>query len=171
MVVVACGVGTANLVAAVGLTLAVTESPALLVATQPHVKCINGLIMSPEMQVRQTVEGRLIATTGFAETDPGTDGAAQAAAVIDAMRGMIVSGASIAPGYHVVGRRPMPQDGFPVVGWVDGIPGLYVAVMHSGVTLAPAIGRFVAADVLTGQRDELLAPYNPGRPVEPSSAT
>jgi glycine/D-amino acid oxidase-like deaminating enzyme len=137
-----------------------------MVVTQPHASCLNGLVMAPEMQLRQTTEGRLVAAAGFAGTDPAADGAAEAAALIDTMRGMIVSGASISPGYHVVGRRPMPQDGFPVVGQVDGIPGLYVAVMHSGVTLAPAIGRFVADEMLTGHRDNLLAPYGPGRLVD-----
>jgi glycine/D-amino acid oxidase-like deaminating enzyme len=36
-------------------------------------------------------------------------------------------------------------------------------VMHSGITLAPAIGRFVADEVLTGRRDSLLEPYGLGR--------
>jgi glycine/D-amino acid oxidase-like deaminating enzyme len=39
------------------------------------------------------------------------------------------------------------------------MPGLYVAIMHSGVTLAPAIGRFAAEEILSGQRDPLLALY------------
>ena len=170
-VVVACGVGTANLVVTVGLTLPVTASPALLVVTQPHARCLSGLVMSPALQMRQTVEGRLVATAGLAGTDPDADGAAEAAALIETMRGMIVSGASISPDYHVVGRRPMPQDGIPVVGSIDSVRGLYVAVMHSGITLAPAIGRCVADEMLTGQRDNLLAPYGLGRLVDASSAT
>jgi glycine/D-amino acid oxidase-like deaminating enzyme len=168
-VVVACGIGTAKLLATVGLTLAVAASPALLVVTRPRAKCLNGLVMSPEMQLRQTAEGRLIATSGFAD-NPDADGAAEAAALVDAMRRMIVSGASIVQDYHVVGRRPMPRDGFPIVGSVGHVPGLYVAVMHSGITLAPAIGRFVADELLTGHRDVLLAPYGPGRLAEVSQA-
>jgi len=35
--------------------------------------------------------------------------------------------------------------------------------MHSGITLAPAIGRFVADEIMTGQRDALLEPYGPDR--------
>lgn len=171
VVVVACGVGTSSLVGTVGLTLPVTASPALLVVTRPHPRSLNGLVMSPEMQIRQTTEGQLIATADFADTDPAADGAPEAAALIDAMRRMIVAGASISLDHHVVARRPKPHDGFPVVGSVDGIPGLYVAVMHSGITLAPAIGRFVADELLIGQRDNLLAPYGPGRLLGASSTT
>ena len=36
-----------------------------------------------------------------------------------------------------VGYRPMPRDGFPVLGYPEPVPNLYLALMHSGVTLAP----------------------------------
>lgn len=119
--------------------------------------------MSPAMQLRQTAEGRLLAAASFDDADPDADGAGAAAALFDAMKGMMASDASLSPDFHVVGRRPIPKDGFPAVGRVDGIPGLYTAVMHSGITLAPAIGRFVADEVLTGRRDSLLEPYGLGR--------
>ena len=35
-----------------------------------------------------------------------------------------------------VGMRPMPEDGMPVVGFAPDLPGLYLATMHSGITLA-----------------------------------
>ena len=64
-----------------------------------------------------------------------------------------------------VGRRPTPADGFPAVGGVTDVPGLFVAVMHSGVTLAPAVGAFLAGEILDGTREPLLAPYRPERVV------
>jgi len=155
-VVAAAGVATAGVVATAGLTLSMSSSPALLATTQPHTKCLNGLVMSPEMQLRQTAEGRLVVAANF---EDGADGPAAAAALFDTMRGMIDSGAFLSPDQYVIGRRPMPGDGFPAVGRADGIDGLYVAVMHSGITLAPAIGRFAADEILTGRRDSLLAPY------------
>jgi glycine/D-amino acid oxidase-like deaminating enzyme len=59
----------------------------------------------------------------------------------------------------VVGRRPIPRDGFPIVGHAEHIDGLHVAVTHSGITLAPAIGRFVAEEIVAGRRNPLLAPF------------
>jgi len=41
--------------------------------------------------------------------------------------------------------------------------GLYVAVMHSGITLAPVVGLFAAEELLFGRRDPLLQPYGPDR--------
>jgi glycine/D-amino acid oxidase-like deaminating enzyme len=34
--------------------------------------------------------------------------------------------------------------------------GLYIAVMHSGITLAPAVGLSTAREILDGGRDPLL---------------
>ncbi|RWX66022.1 FAD-binding oxidoreductase, partial [Mesorhizobium sp. M4B.F.Ca.ET.089.01.1.1] len=61
--------------------------------------------------------------------------------------------------FHTVGYRPTPVDGFPIIGRAEGMDGLYVAVMHSGITLAPAVGLFAAREILAGERDPLLQPY------------
>ncbi|MFJ9243486.1 NAD(P)/FAD-dependent oxidoreductase [Streptomyces sp. NPDC101776] len=62
-----------------------------------------------------------------------------------------------------VAFRPIPADGFPSVGAVPSVPGYYEAVSHSGITLGPVIGRLLAAEILDGQRDELLADFRPER--------
>jgi glycine/D-amino acid oxidase-like deaminating enzyme len=53
----------------------------------------------------------------------------------------------------------MPEDERPIVGPVPGLSGFYVAVTHSGVTLAPLIGQLVAQEVTTGELSPLLAEY------------
>src|SRR5208282_5063003 len=93
-IVVAAGVRTADLVATAGLTLPITASPALLVRTQPHAKLLNGLVMSPAMQLRQTPEGQLVAAVNFRDGNVDADGAVAAAAAFDTLREMIVSDAS-----------------------------------------------------------------------------
>jgi glycine/D-amino acid oxidase-like deaminating enzyme len=157
-VVVAGGVGTSALLSAIGLRLPIRAAPALLVRTQPHEKRLSGLVMSPEMQLRQTGEGRFVA----ALASPGETNAEAmqaAAAALDLIEGMIASTSALAVDSHIVGIRPIPKDGFPAVGRAPGIAGLYIAVTHSGITLAPAIGHFVADELLTGVRDDLIKPY------------
>jgi glycine/D-amino acid oxidase-like deaminating enzyme len=51
----------------------------------------------------------------------------------------------------------------PVVGAVPGAPDVYVAVTHSGVTLAPILGRYVTREIVDDARVEALAPYRPER--------
>jgi glycine/D-amino acid oxidase-like deaminating enzyme len=66
--------------------------------------------------------------------------------------------------------RPMPADGQSVVGRLPGATGLYVAVTHSGVTLAAHLSRLIAADLITGTSPAELAPYRPDRFLTRSAA-
>ena len=63
----------------------------------------------------------------------------------------------------MIGWRPLPLDGLPVLGANPAVPAHYLAVMHSGVTLAPVIGKLVANEILSGQKDPRLSPYRPAR--------
>jgi glycine/D-amino acid oxidase-like deaminating enzyme len=62
-----------------------------------------------------------------------------------------------------IGHPPTPAGGFPAIGRAGSRPGLYIAVMHSGFILAPAVGAFVADEILTGRRNALLRPYGAQR--------
>jgi glycine/D-amino acid oxidase-like deaminating enzyme len=62
-----------------------------------------------------------------------------------------------------LGIRSLPQGGYPVVGPVPGLEGMYVIATHSGVTMGPLLGRLAAREILTGDIDERLYPYRPGR--------
>jgi D-hydroxyproline dehydrogenase subunit beta len=59
--------------------------------------------------------------------------------------------------------RPLPSDGQSIVGRLPGAPGLYVAVTHSGVTLAAHLSRLITEDLTTNTPPAELAPYQPSR--------
>ena len=59
--------------------------------------------------------------------------------------------------------RPLPADGQSIVGRLPGAPGIYVAVTHSGVTLAAHLSRLITADLTTGTPPAPLTPYTPAR--------
>jgi glycine/D-amino acid oxidase-like deaminating enzyme len=88
-VVVAAGAGTAAIAATIGLTLPISAPPALLAVTKPYPKLLNGLVMTPEMQLRQTADGRLAATAGFSDSDRRDDGAAAATGLLAAMKSLL----------------------------------------------------------------------------------
>jgi glycine/D-amino acid oxidase-like deaminating enzyme len=73
---------------------------------------------------------------------------------------------------HVVAARvcvrPLPADELSIVGRLPGAGWLYVAVTHSGVTLAAHLSRLIAAELTTGAEapgtiDTELTPYRPAR--------
>jgi glycine/D-amino acid oxidase-like deaminating enzyme len=79
--------------------------------------------------------------------------------LFNAMKDLIQSGTSLNYDFSCIGYRPMTEDGLPAIGRPDGIAGLYIAMMHSGVTLAPLIGRSVCEEIMAGRRCGTLEPY------------
>ncbi len=70
--------------------------------------------------------------------------------------------------FMTLGYRPMPTDGFPVVGPVPQAPGVTLCVTHSGVTLAPVLGRHIVSEIIECKSEPLLAPYRLSRPMPAS---
>ncbi|MGP3991848.1 NAD(P)/FAD-dependent oxidoreductase [Streptomyces sp. 3N207] len=76
--------------------------------------------------------------------------------VLPALRTARLAGARL-------GVRPVPADGLPLIGTTPQAEGLYHLVTHSGVNLAPVLGRLAVQEMISDQPDSRLAPYRPGR--------
>ena len=165
-VVVAAGTETAALLETAGLSLKL-EAPAGLIAhsTPTDARLLNGLVLSPELHVRQTAQGRLIVGSDFAGADPKGRDREMADDLLDKALGMVRGTERLELDFFTLGHRPTPADGFPIIGRPRGTEGVYAAVMHSGVTLAPLAGLLGAQEINTGRRDPILAPYDPDRPA------
>jgi len=162
-VVIAAGTMTAALAASAGVRLPVTSPPGLLATTTVQPKLLNGLVMAPEMHVRQMADGRLIAGADFGGSDPGADADKAAQDLVATLRRFFGGRPEIRLEAYTIGHRPMPADSFPAVGPAPGLEGLSIAVTHSGITLAPVIGAALSAEILSAREEPLLAPYRPGR--------
>lgn len=162
-VVLAAGVAVPALAATAGVEVAITAPPGLLVHSTPHPRLLNGLVLAEAAHLRQTTDGRIVAGADFTGTDPGDDPEATARALFDRAKAMLKGADRLEYDHFTVGLRPTPFDGFPIVGRPEDSQGLYLAVMHSGMTLAPAVGIFAAQELLSGRRDPLIEPYKPGR--------
>ena len=162
-VVLAAGAGTAPLAASVDIQVPLETPPGLIVHSQPAQKLLNGLVMAPELHLRQTAEGRIIAGGDFGGTDPGDDPQAAARELFAKAKATLKGGEALELDFHTVGHRPTPKDGLPILGGVDDAPGLYVAVLHSGVTLAPLVGLLAAEAIVDGKNDDQLVPFRLSR--------
>ena len=81
--------------------------------------------------------------------------------MLDAARAHVVVPEALGVTRAVVGLRALTADLLPAVGPLSD--RTYVAVTHSGITLAPALGELVAAEVLGRGEEPLLAPFRPDR--------
>ncbi|WP_299842948.1 FAD-binding oxidoreductase [uncultured Roseovarius sp.] len=165
-VLVAAGNGCADLMTAVDVPLPMLQRPGALVRTRPLPPLLKKVMVSPELEFRQDALGRIIAPSSAAhqaddrEVLPDTpDGLA-----LDTLRRLraLLPGVDLVLDQTAVAMRPVPGDGLPAVGHC-GPEGLYLAVMHSGVTLAALMGELIAQELLDGAKSHLLTPYRPGR--------
>jgi len=163
MVVLAAGSAVEKLAASVGITIPLKTPPGLIVHSRPTRQRLNGLVIAPDLHMRQTMAGRIIAGGDFAGSDPGNDPDATAGALFARVKAMLRRSEDLALEFHTIGYRPTPVDELPIIGRTMACNGLYVAVMHSGVTLAPLVGTMVAGEISTQLPDERLASYRPER--------
>jgi glycine/D-amino acid oxidase-like deaminating enzyme len=160
--VVAAGADTARLLATIGVQLQMSAPAGLIMhSTVVGRRLLRGLVMAPEFHMRQTREGRIIVGTDFAGGDPQGRDQEMARDLLAKLRVMLAGAENLEVGFVTVGNRPTPADSFPAIGRVRD--GLYVTVLHSGVTLAPLVGELAAREIAIGERDHDLAPYDPRR--------
>ena len=116
-----------------------------------------------EIHLRQSADGTLAIGQGSQESVDQDDSQEHADDLLSRAVHYLstLAGARAIP--KPVGYRPMPIDELPVVGFCDTAPNLYIALMHSGVTLAPLVGELAAVEIVDGARVEMLAPYRPAR--------
>ncbi|MCC9708384.1 FAD-binding oxidoreductase [Streptomyces sp. MNU76] len=62
-----------------------------------------------------------------------------------------------------VGLRSLPADGHTIAGYASARSRVYCLVSHSGITLAPILGRLVAAELTTDHEQSLLGSFRPAR--------
>jgi len=160
VVVNAAGADAAAIGAMAGVSIPMFPKPGTLVLTVPLPPLVRSVVYAPGLHFRQQADGRLLLGEDWTMDTEDTD--------LSLARGqrLLARASAFLPELahaHVetmkLGVRPMPQDERPIVGPVPGVEGLYVAVTHSGVTLAPLVGRLAAQEITTGQPDPLLAEY------------
>ena len=175
LVVVAAGVDATAIARMGGLHLPQQSTPGVIVTTEPMDRIVHTVLYGPDVHVHQRGDGRVVLgeKAGPPQTDehrallaarpnefPTPDLAAEhATRVLGVAQRQLPALARARVEGVGVGWRPMPVDGLPVVGRPRTRPGLYFAVMHSGITLAPLIGRLAATEILDGVELELLSDF------------
>ena len=172
-VVVAAGVETTRLAALAGVNVPQAESPGVVIRTNPLPRLLGNVPVvyapaldadRPEIHLRQCADGRMMIGEGDQESLAEDDSQAHADELLDRAR-RYLPGLDEAMAVPVpVGWRPMPLDGYPVMGFASEAPNVYVAITHSGVTLAPALSQLAAQEICdAAPADAVLGPYRPQR--------
>ncbi len=173
VVVLAGGVDNTFLAEMAGITIPQQESPGVVIRTNPIAEpLLTNLSVvyappleegRPEIHIRQCLDGSAMIGEGTQESLARDDTQRHADELLSRSSEYVpgLEGAVAIP--VPVGYRPMPLDGFPVVGFSPKAPSVYLALTHSGVTLAPLISQLATIEIVDGAQVELLNNYRPSR--------
>ena len=174
-VVLAAGVGSTQLAAMIGLDIPQQDSPGVVVRTDPrpplfkNIAVLNTPVRNakqpgidakwPGIHVRQWTDGTVMIGEGTQESLARDDSQAHADELLTRATFYLpaLTGAYATP--VPVGYRPMPLDELPILGFTQAVPNLYLALMHSGVTLAPLVGELSMIEIVDGIQVALLDSY------------
>lgn len=162
-VVLAAGADAAGLCAPLGVALPVARSPAILMRLRSSRRLVRGIVAGPELEVRHITDTGLLAVEDHGDESPENGPQAIARRAVETIRRSLRGAEGITLEDVAVGIRPMPADDRPIVGFGAGVGGLYLAVMHAGIILAPTVGRLAAGEILDGAEAEALAPCRMAR--------
>lgn len=162
-VVIATGVEMPALARQLGVDVPMEESPGLLAHTRPHARLLDRVLVAPGATLKQLPNGEIVTGVDFGGS-PSRDTSAAMGAKLLAGAGRFVPKLSETTLDRVtLGFRVLPADGQPIIGRITSRPNVYLAAMHSGITLAPAVGPLAAIELLDQVDVDLLAPYRLSR--------
>ncbi|SEW22617.1 Glycine/D-amino acid oxidase [Cognatiyoonia koreensis] len=167
-VISAIGTGTQSLLNSVGINIPLAQRPAVMLKTQPLPPLFQHILVTEMGEMRQLPDGSLMMPAAISHQRDASETLAHAidkeADISLARFQALMPDVALRWDAAELAHRPVPADNLPVVGHV--MEGLYVACMHSGITLGALMGLLIGAEVLNGPTNpttKRLAPYRPDR--------
>jgi glycine/D-amino acid oxidase-like deaminating enzyme len=153
------------------------DAPGVTAVTAPIPRIINRVLWMPKVHLHQRDDDRIVlgeedgppashtdSLAGHPNDFPSREIALQhAERILKEAQRYVPDLTKVTFENVVVGWRPMPLDGYPVLGSSPARPDVYLSVMHSGVTLAPHVGWLAAKEITEDARSEELKLFRPDR--------
>lgn len=167
-VVLASGVETTQLASKVGVHVPQQQSPGIVIKTTRCPKVLHNVavIHAPPIQdnlhnlhLRQLTDGTLRIGQGTQEGINRDDSQQHADEILRNAKDYLPSIGNACAIPTPIGYRPMPLDGYPIIGFTKAIKNMYITLMHSGVTLAPLVGEMATIEIVDCVEVDWFKPY------------
>ena len=178
-IVLAVGAASKTIASIAKLNIPQRSTPGIIVVTEPTEPLLNRIVVAPGVHIHQRFDGRIVVgeQTGAPKTPAHNSrlkgrpnqypnqvlAQDHAQRILDLAIKYVPRLTSVKADEILIGWRPLPLDGHPVLGYSSEEPSVYIAVSHSGITLAPIIGRLVAKELIEKRPLEVLNAYRPNR--------
>ncbi len=154
-----------------------TSKPGIIMRTQPTDQRLNKIIVGPGVHLHQQTDGRIIfgeqagAPSSHIERLREQPNQFPSHAFAKEHIDRILNTAKIFMKNiddlkiekTSIGWRPLPKDGKPIIGRLEETPDVYIATMHSGVSLAAIVAKLISQEILDGSKNVLLKDFRPSR--------
>ena len=169
VVVLACGADTSDLADRAGVTLPLYHTSGITLVTEPIPPLFHSIAVlhsprdrNPLVNFRQFPDGSVMIQSNSTERRDAGDRGQTAGEITQ----ILEEATELLPALNRAevrevrrGRRPIPENGEPIIGFTDALPNLYLATTHSGVTLAPIIGELAAIEIVNRVEVAWLEPF------------
>ena len=169
-VIIAAGLGTPDLLSSIDINFKMNSSLGLLAYTNPLSDLyLKHPITGIDFHVRQDNKGRLVIGGKFNGDSSKEENIKEVAEkLVKDMALRLKYDGVITLDHYTLGARPLPIDGRPKIGRIkndlgDEMKGIYIAVMHSGITNAPLAGKLGIEEIITGKKNSLISDFLPQR--------
>ena len=178
-VVLATGAATEIAKDVAGLAIVQRTTAGIIAISKPMPRLLNGIVAAPGAHLHQRDDGRFI--IGEQSGPPAGPAHQQRLAtrpksfpdqaiaqqhwarMINLAKPFLPEIAEAKLEQVHIGWRPLPLDGHPVLGFSAESQDVYVAITHSGITLAPLIGQLAAMEIANNVQLDQLSEYRPNR--------
>jgi glycine/D-amino acid oxidase-like deaminating enzyme len=166
-VVIAAGAAVPGMVADLGIAIPDATPISLLITSRPVHHPLRAVLNAPRVSLRPTPDGALAIDSDWANAHitRAADGSYEVPpAIIESLlaeASLVLQGTpKVKAAWCRIGPKPVPGDGEPVLGRVDGVNGLYLAFTHSGATLGLIAGELLVYEITTGASHPMLVDFN-----------
>ncbi len=169
-VLLACGAATPKILAEFGVDLPDGSVLSMLAITQPANNTPTVVLNTPRVAIRPHPGNALAMDHSWYADDIKEDATGNFSvpdAIVETLLAegnrILKSTTPLTLANYKAGWKPVPADGFPVLGALRDIPGTYVAFTHSGATLSLIIGELLSWEIINGKSHPMLASFRPNR--------
>ena len=172
--VFACGIDTDN---NLSIDTSSTPTPGIILKSKPVENRFNKIIVGPGVHIHQQNDGSIILGEQDGAPLSHFDRLKERPSrfpnkefeelhterIINTAKNFTTGLEDIVIEKVSIGWRPLPKDRIPIIGRFKKTKGVYVSMMHSGISLAAIVSKLVSEEILENKNIPILDDFRPSR--------
>ena len=154
--IITAGISASSLLSDIDVKLPMDNRKGFIIKTKPTNHFIKHVLFGQDIHFKQESDGAVVIGDWLHDIEGDVDLEQIALRTLGRFSQYFPDQKEIEIDKIRCAYRPMPADGYSVIGQPKNKSGIYAASTHSGVTLAPIIGKLATQEILDNKKSELL---------------